>query len=176
MSESGLRNLGRPDANVEASYLAFRYCGGSGGGGCITTLGQTGIVLSYRLQKFIVHNKRIIFENKEFFGVRIYSDAGASGGCSHSLGVEQPFWMALSIDGNLTDAQVVERGVQLSGPLPYTIEFKAEDIPQPYEGGWSAHIFVHLYWGNAGFIVENQDSEITEASMRVVKHDYDINI
>lgn len=179
MSESGRTNKGRPDAMVEAGFLAFRYCGGSGGGGCITPAGATGKVLTYRLQKFIVFNKRIVFENKEFFGVRFYTDAGPAGLCSHSLGVEVPVYMALSIDGNLTDAQVMAKGKVLTGALPYAIEFNSKDIPQPYEGGWADHIFVHLYWGNAGYI--NQTSDVigalpTDNSFRIVKHDYDVKL
>lgn len=179
MSDAGRTDKGRPDAMVEAGYLAFRYCGGAGGGGCLVPAGATGVVLEYQLQRYIVFNKRIVFENKEFFGVRFYTDAGPDGFCSHTLGVEVPVYMALSIDGNLTDAEVQARGVPLTGALPYAIEFNAKDIPQPYEGGWASHIFVHLYWGSAGYL--NQSSDIigalpTENSFRITKHDYDVKL
>lgn len=179
MSDSGQLAVGRPDAMVEAAYLGFRYCGGSGGGGCIVPAGATGVVLEYRLSRNIVRNRRIIFENKEFFGVRMYTDAGATMFCSYSLGVEVPTYMALSIDGNLTGPEVQAIGRQLSGALPYEIEFVGDEIPQPYEGAWASHIFVHLYWGSAGYI--NQVSDIigplpTNNSFRVVKHDYDIKL
>lgn len=177
--DAGRNNFGRPDAMVEASYLAFKYCGGSGGGTCVVPAGATGVVLTFRVPKFIVFNKRIIFENKEFFGVRFFTNAGPAGLCSYSLGVEKPVYMALSIDGNLTDAQVMARGKVLQGALPYDIEFNAKDIPQPYEGAWADHLFVHLYWGDAGYI--NQSSDIigalpTNNSFRITKHDYDIKL
>ncbi len=171
--------VGRPDAMVEAGYLFFKYCGGGGAGACVVPTGQTGVVLDYRLQRYIVYNKRIVFENKEFFGARFYTDAGSDGSCPNSLGSEVPFYMALSIDGNLTDAEVQAQGVQLSGALPYDIEFLSNKIPQPSEGAWSDHIFVHLYWGSSAYIWENSIAGATvptDAAFRIKKHDYDIRL
>lgn len=168
--------VGRPDAMVDAGYQFFRFCGGSGGGGCLAPLGATGVVLSYRLQKFIVFNRRIVFENKEFFGVDVYTDAGPDGFCSYSLGSRVNTYMALSIDGNLTDAEVQARGVILTGALPYDVEFDAKDIPQPYENGWADHIFVHLYWGNAGYLNNNTTGVIDNSAFRIKKHDYDVRL
>lgn len=172
----GRLNYGRPDAMVEAGYQLFRYCGGAGGGGCLSPLGAVGTVLTYRLQKSIVYNKRIVFENKEFLGVDVYTDAGPAGLCSYSLGSRVNTYMALSIDGNLTNAQVQARGVVITGELPYDIEFDAKDIPQPYENGWADHVFVHLYWGNAGYLNNNVAGTITDNAFRVKKHDYDVRL
>lgn len=174
MSDTGQANVGRPDANIDGGFIFYQYCGGKGGGGCLDPLGATGVVLEYRMPRFIVRNKRIIFENKELFGVRIYSDGGAVFLCDHSLGVEQGFWMALSIDGQLTDSEVINKGKFITGALPFDIEFLAKDIPQPTSPSWDNHIFVHLYWGNAGFI--NEGGAIDENSMRIKKHDYDIQL
>lgn len=174
MSDTGQANVGRPDASVDAGFMFWQYCGGKGGGGCISPLGTTGKVLTYRMPRFIVRNKRIIFENKELFGVRIYSDGGVSGFCSHSLGVEKGFYMALSADGNLTDEQVVQKGKFITGALPMDIEFLAKDIPQPAAASWDGYIFVHLYWGDATYVSEG--NTIDENSMRIKKHDYDIQL
>jgi hypothetical protein len=174
MSDTGQANVGRPDANVDGGFIFYQYCGGKGGGGCLDPLGVTGIVLSYRMPRFIVRNKRIIFENKELFGVRIFSDGGATGFCDHSTGVEQGFYMALSADGNLTDEEVQSRGKFITGALPYDIEFLAKDIPQPVQASWDGYIFVHLYWGNTSFV--NEGGDIDENSMRIKKHDYDIQL
>lgn len=174
MSDSGFKAVGRPDANVDGGFIFYQYCGGKGGGGCLEPLGTTGIVLEYRMPRFIVRNRRIIFENKELFGVRIYSDGGAAGFCDHSLGVEQGFYMALSSDGNLTDEEVQSRGKFITGALPFDIEFLAKEIPQPAELSWDNQIFVHIYWGNANFI--NEGGAISEDAMRIKKHDYDIQL
>lgn len=174
MSDTGQGNVGRPDAQVDGGFIFYQYCGGKGGGGCVNPLGTTGKVLSYRMPRFIVRNKRIIFENKEFYGVRIYTDAGAAGLCSHSLGVEQGFYMALSSNGALTDAEVQAQGKFITGALPMDIEFLAKDIPQPVEAAWDGYIFVHLYWGNTGFV--NEGGIITENSLRIKKHDFDTQL
>lgn len=173
--DSGRKNVGRPNANVAAGYLMFRYCGGMGGGGCVTPYGATGVVLTFQIPRFVVFNKRILFENKEWFGVRIFTDGGAVGLCDHSLGTPVPFRIALSADGQLTDAEVQQRGQLVqSDSLPYDIEFLAKDIPQPKEANWLGYLFMHIYWGNTGYI--NEGGVITDNSMRIKKHDYDIKI
>lgn len=174
MSEAGRVARGRPDAMVEAGYLYFIYCGGKGGGGCLEPLGTTGVVLTIRVPKFIVHHRRIIFENREFYGIRIYTDGGAVFLCDHSLGSEVSWYMALSNDGILTDQEIQERGIQISGALPYEIEFLEDKIPQPSEGGYAGKLYVHIYWGNAGYI--NENGTIDNDSIKIVKHDYDITL
>ena len=185
MSTSGRQNAGRPDAMVEGnkspagSYeadplaLFFTYCGGSGGGACILPMGVSSVVYDLMLPKRVVYNRRMVFLNREFYGVRIYSNGGPSGPCPNSLGVEQPFYMALSKDGLMTEAEVMAKGVVLSGPLPYEIELKANRIPQPTDPGYLARVFVHLVWGNPGYI---SSTGITpnRNSLQLVKHDYDI--
>lgn len=176
MSDSGQKDVGRPDAKIDGGFIFYMYCGGSGGGGCITPLGVTGVVLAYRVPKFIVRNRRIIFENKEWFGIRIFTNGGSDGFCPNTLGSEVGFYMALSADGQLTDAQVVQRGKFVSGALPYDIEFLGKDMPQPAEGAnWLGYIFVHIYWGNTGYMNEGGNA-ITENALRIKKHDYDIQL
>lgn len=179
MSDSGELAVGRPDAMIEAGYLAFRYCGRMGGGACIVATGATGAVLEYRIQRNIVRNRRIVFENKQCYGVRIFTDAGPAGLCDHSAGVAKDCYMALSADGGLTDTEVQARGKILTGALPYEIEFVGDEIPQPKDAAWQNSIFVHLYWGDATYI--NQTSDIigalpTNESFRIIKHDYDIKL
>jgi len=176
MSQSSKKPTGRPDAMVEAGHYLFQYSGGIGGGDCLTPLGVTGVVIELPVSKYITRNRRIIFENREFIGVRIYTDAGPPPFiCLHSAGTEVPFYMALSIDGLLTPAEIIAQGVELSGPLPYEIEFLADRIPQPVQVGWTARIFIQLYWGNAGYV--NQNGSLPSLnSFLISKHDYDITL
>lgn len=174
MSDTGQLNRGRPDAMVEAGFLFFRYCGGQGGGGCLVPLGVTKTSFLINIPKFIVHHRRIIFENKEFDGIRIYTDGGAFGGCPNTLGTEVSWYMALSNSGVMSDADIISKGLLLSGALPYQIEFGQEKIPQPVEGGYSGVIYVHVLWGNAGYI--NEGGTIDNNSIKIVKHDYDITL
>lgn len=176
MSDSGFQKVGRPDAGVNGGFIFFQYCGGQGGGGCLPLLGVTGVVLEYKMPRFIVRNRRIVFENKEFLGVRIYDDGGSTPFCDHSLGTEQGFYMALSNDGNLSTEEVIQRGVFLTGALPYDVEFLAKDIPQPAEGAnWLGYIYVHLYWGSTSYINEGGFTP-DQFSFRIKKHDYDIQL
>lgn len=181
MSGSGMQKLNRPDAMVEAGFMYFTYCGGSGAGMCLTPLGITGIALPYRVSKAITRNKRIIFENREFYGVRIYTNAGSNGLCPNSIGSEVPFYAALSADGLMTPEQIMAQGVQLSGPTPYEIEFKENKIPQPINPGYANTIYLQLYWGNAGYLNElgepvDTSHKPTVNSFKIVKHDYEINL
>lgn len=175
MSDNGYQKVGRPDAGVDAGFLFMQYCGGSGAGGCLFPLGVTHAEIFFRMPRFIVRNKRIVFENKEFTGVRIYNNGGAAGLCANSLGVEQGFWMALSADGQLTEDEVKTKGKFITGALPYDIEFLAKDIPQPVGGDWLGYIVVQLVWAsplylNEGGGIPNQNS------MRIKKHEYDIQL
>lgn len=175
MSNSGFCPVGRPDAMLEdANYLFFVYCGGMGGGGCVFPIGVTGITYPVKIPKFITRNTKLIFENPEFSGIRIYTDAGPSGFCDHSIGTDVPFYMALSVDGNLTPEQIMRQGVQLSGPTPYSIEFTEKKIPQPTDPAWNGNIYVQLYWGNAGYINGIGTQVPTDSSLKITKHDYEI--
>jgi len=173
-SDTGQLKVGRPDAGLDGGFIFEQYCGGKGGGGCLDPLGVTGIAIPYKMPRSIVRHRRILLENKEFNGVRIYTDGGAVGLCDHSLGSEVGFYLALSIDGNLTAAQMQQQGKFISGVLPYDIEFLAKDIPQPKEPSYDGYIYLQYYWGNAGYI--NEGGAIDQYSMRIKKHDYDIEL
>lgn len=174
MSTNGFCPVGRPDAMVEdATFLFFVYCGGSGGGGCVLPMGITGISYPVKIPKFITRNTKLIFENPEFGGIRIYKDGGPDGFCANSLGAETPFYMALSIDGQLTGDQVKAQGVQLSGPLPYSIEFTELKIPQPIDLAWNGNIYVQLYWESAGYI-NGAGAVPSDSTLQITKHDYEI--
>lgn len=172
MSGSSRNDQGRPNASNEEGYLLFMYCGGKGAGGCQTPLGITRTSLSFRVPKYITANRRIVIQNN---GVRLFNDAGPDGfGCTSSQGViERPFYMALSVDGTMTDAQVIAQGVQLSGALPYNVEFSALKIPQPKNPLWSSQIFVQLYWGDPT-VINQGGNPITSSMLAITKHEYDI--
>lgn len=173
-SDTGQLKVGRPDAALDGGFIFEMYCGGKGGGGCLDPLGVTGIAIPYKMPRSIVRHRRILLENKEFNGVRIYTDAGSNGLCAHSLGSEVGFYLALSVDGNLTAEEMQRQGKFISGALPYDIEFLAKDIPQPKEPSYDGYIYLQYYWGNAGYI--NEGGAIDQYSMRIKKHDYDIEL
>lgn len=174
-SVSGHKDVGRPDANVGAGFLFLQYCGGKGGSGCLDPIGVTGVVIPYKMPRSIVRHRRLLFENKPWTGVRIFTDGGSAFLCDHSLGSEVGFYIMLSNSSTLDEALIQRRGQFVSGVLPYDIEFLEKDIPQPKDILYDGFIYLHLYWGNAGYI--NEGSTIPdENSFRIVKHDYDIQL
>lgn len=179
ISNSGLQPTGRANTDMLETCRLLLYCGGGGGGVCVEPSGATGVVLPYRVQKFITLNRKIIFQNKEFFGVRFYEDAGPDGFCSYSIGVEKPFWMGLAADPNLDIETTAKAGVQLSGPLPYDVEFPRDKCPQPDDPAWENIIYVYVWWGSPGLILEGGQFVgpiPTTNSFDLVKHDKDSKI
>lgn len=175
MSDNGFQKVGRPDSGVDAGFIFMQYCGGSGAGGCLFPLGVTMASIFFRMPRVIVRNKRIVFQNKEYFGVRIFNDGGSTGLCANSLGTEQGFWMALSAYGELTEAEVKAKGKFITGVLPYDIEFLAKDIPQPVESDWLGYVVVQLVWASPLYLNEGKTLP-DQNSMRIIKHEYDIQI
>lgn len=174
MSDSGLQFLGRPKTEQEYdSITLFRYCGGSGAGVCIDVLGTTYVRWAFKVPKFVVYNRKIIFENT---GVRIYSDAGPAGLCDHSLGAEQSFWVGLTSDASANPELVARAGVELSGALTYQIEFSANSLPQPKDASWNGIIYMCVAWLDPNFVNEGGSLISTLPLMKIVKHDYDIKI
>lgn len=177
MSESPMNFKGRPKTEQEYSALRlFLECGGSGGGSCIPVIGTTYVRWAFRVPKHITYNRKVIFLNPEFLGVRIYTDAGPTGFCDHSLGTEVPFWMGLSASIAADPQTTAKAGVQLGGALPYEVEFTALKIPQPIDPAWTNIIYAYLWWGNANYL--NEGSLLTDQTptMQFIKHDYDIKI
>lgn len=185
MSQSARKDFAYPKSQVDiANFLIFRFCGGSGGGECPVALGAKEFVYPIRVPKHLVFNKSILFNNPEFIGVQIYGNAGAVGLCDPaSNGVEQPWWLAFSDDGVLTEAEIMQRGIYIDQSPPFTIEVDASKLPQPVlKGGganpdWESRIYVHIYWGSEDFVtfsgyLANRDERVLE----VVKHNYDIKI
>lgn len=173
MSSGPLNLKGTPNTDNLDTVRLLLYCGGSGGGGCVDPLGVEGVMLAYRVPKFITYNRKIIFENKEFLGIQIFTDAGPAGFCSHSVGAEASWWIGLTSDSGADIETVAKRGYQLSGDPPFDIEFPADLCPQPTEAAWENVVYVAVWWGDAGYIAGNVPGAIIEESLDLKKHDKD---
>lgn len=203
MSESRRKYVGYPNAKSRPETY-FLYPPGKGGGGayCLPTLGKTSHGEKIDVSKFLVFSRYLILFN-EFLGatgVGFYRNAGADGTCSNSYGAPMDWWIALSHQGELTDAEIVERGVQITTP-PYAtafendqyIEFPVDKIPQPVlkNGGvdprWQGEIWYQMYWGDANALAYAYTTESTLPTpppsafdpyfrLKVEKHDFDIKV
>lgn len=173
MSKSALNFKGTPNTDNSDTLRLLRYCGGAGGGGCLEPLGVTGIMLAYRVPKFITYNRKILFENKEFLGVRIYTDDGPAGFCDHSAGGERSWWMGLTSDSSADIETTAKAGYKLSGGLPYDIEFPADMCPQPTDSAWENIVYVAVFWGNTAYLNDNVPATVAEICFDLKKHDKD---
>lgn len=175
MSSSDKLAVGRADTLHEAGSAAvFFYCGGKGAGSCITPTTTTSQAIFIQLPSAIVYNKEITLQN---IGIRFFNDAGPDGfGCLHSQGVtETPFYIALSSNGALTDAQVKAQGVQVSGAIPNEIKFQGIKMPQPTQATWQNGLWVQIVWGTIG-LINVTGAPLTPSMIKIVKHNYDIRL
>lgn len=180
MSQSSRKDLAKPKSqNASTLFDILQYCGGGGGGGCAITLDATQFVYPIRVPKFVVFNRSLLLRNPEFVGVNIYSDAGSNGFCDHSLGTIQPWWLGFSDDGILTDEEVKNQDIQITGLSPHDIFVNHNKLPQPVLMGgganpdWEFRIYVHIVWDSPGEVVE---APLYDGILQVVKHDYDEKI
>lgn len=181
MSESGLQFKGRPNTDSNDTVRLLLYCGGGGGGGCPSTLGATGLILPFRVPKYITYNRKIVFNNNEFFGFRVYFDGGSDGFCPNSLGREVPVFIGLTSDPAANIETTAKAGIVISGALPYEIEFPAALCPQPTDATWENIVYACVWWGDSSYLNESGFSAAdivdanggSTAALTLVKHDKD---
>ena len=180
MSGTTKKDVGYPKSEEEAiKYLILRFCGGAGGGGCVTLLGATQFVYPIRVSKLLTYNKSLTLDNLEFTGVDIFTDGGSVPFCDHSPDVRQPFWLGFSDDGILTDGEVKKQDIQITGAPPHQIFIQGNKLPQPVlRGGginpnWENRIYVHIVWNSSSFV---SVFPLSESSLGVVKHNQDLKI
>lgn len=173
MSSGPMNFKGRPNTESEDTLRLLLYCGGGGGGGCLTPLGTTGVMLAYRVPKFITYNRKIVFENREFFGVDISIDNGSDGFCANSIGADHSWWMGLTADSTADIEATAKAGYELSGDTPYDIEFPADMCPQPTDSAWENIIYVAVFWGDANLMNNNTTGTVDDFCFNIKKHDKD---
>lgn len=175
MSQTGRKDLAYPKSKVE-SWQAYWYvyCGGSGAGSCLNVLGVTQYVYPIRVPKFTVFNRSLLLRNES--AIDIGSDAGSDGLCAHTYGSRQPWYMAFSADGVMTDDEVKTRGVMLnqSADDPYDIFIQSKDLPQPTDPDWANRIYVHIVWDSVSYV--NKWGDFHPDMLTLVKHDMDEKI
>ena len=173
MSETSRKDKGYPRSEVNMRhFMLFLWCGGFGGGGCPETLDATQFVYPIRVSKYIRLNRSLLFNNPEFKGVDIFSDGGPDG-CDHSKDTRQPFWLAFSADGVMTDAEVKAADIELNQAPPFDILVPRLKLPQPKDPGWDNIIYVHIVWDSAAYVT---DDPMQDGILKTIKHDYDVGV
>lgn len=177
MSETGRKDLAYPKSKVESPQAFwYVYCGGSGGGSCLNQLGVTQYVYPIRVPKFTVFNRSLLLRNEQ--EIDIGTDGGSDGFCSHTFGTRQPWYLAFSADGVMTDAEVKERGIMLNQPADpsYDIFVQSKDLPQPTDPDWANRIYVHIVWDSPTYVNDGFGGDLHPDLLTVVKHDMDEKI
>lgn len=203
MRETRREYVGYPNAKSRPQTY-FLYPPGRGGGGdfCLPNMGKKSHAEKIEVSKFLVYNRYLVLYNRFNLaqGVGFYQNAGAAGSCSNSRGAPLDWWIALSHQGELTDEEIVARGVKVTTP-PYNtawqieqfIEFPVDKIPQPVlkNGGvdprWQGEIWYQMYWGDETAMAYGYRNTTTSPSpppsafepdtkLIVEKHDFDIKV
>jgi len=177
MSETSRADLAYPKSKVDAATAFwFSYCGGSGAGACYLPLGVTQYVYPIRVPKFTVFNRSLLLTNNN--EIDIVTDAGNNGLCPNSFGTRQPWWLAFSATGVMTDAEVKARGRifnQAAYPA-YDIFVQSKDLPQPNDPAWQGRIYVHIVWDSPLYMNQANGADLNPDMLTVVKHDMDERI
>lgn len=174
MSETGRKDLAYPKSKIDDKMAFwFVYCGGSGAGFCLLPLGTTQFVYPIRVPKFIVFNRSLLLNNNF---VDIGTDGGSDGFCPNSFGVRQPWYLAFSADGVMTDQEVIAKGMMFNQPAEpsYDIFVQAKDLPQPTDPDWQGRIYVHIVWASSSYM--NRHGNLFPDVFKIVKHDTDEKI
>lgn len=182
MSETRRADLAYPKSQTDdqGMFYYLQRCGGMGAGECGVIIGSTQFVYPIRVSKFVTFNRSLLLQNPTLGGVEIFNNLGSGGVCANNLGTWQPWYLAFSDNGILTDDQVRERGILISAPMPpFDVEVDWSKLPQPVlEGGgvnpnWENRIYVHIVWASAGYLFR-QSNPLREGVLYVVKHNQDI--
>lgn len=177
MSETRRADVGYPKSKVDAGLAYwYTYCGGSGAGACLFPLGVTQYVYPIRVPRFCVFNRSLLLRNDQ--EIDIATNGGFDGICANSFGVRQPWYLAFSADGILTDQQVKDRGIMLNQAAypPYEIFVQAKDLPQPTDTNWQNRIYVHIVWDSPTYVNGGIGGDLHQDLLTLVKHDMDEKI
>lgn len=172
MGQRDTRNQGYPRSTLKRDWQHIRYCGGSGSGACAQTLSQTYCYFAIWVNPYITRIRDLVLNNPEN-GVRIYTDGGVSGLCSHSFATEVPWYLGFHYNDLLTYDEVVAQGMQFYGEsLPYDIEVPGRMLPQPSDENWDGIIWCYIAWGSTSYVAAQDLTNYTQW-LRPAKIDYD---
>lgn len=178
MGATDVKQVGYGKSQQKKDWTLYRYCGGSGGGGCPYVQNKTQIKFPIEVNPYLVKNTSITLRNPEFSGIQLYQDLGPDGfGCSNSYDVNSPqdWYLGLSADGVMTDAEVIAQNLlQDNLAPPFDIEITGRNVlPQPTDSGWDGKIWCHIVWTNPLYVSDTLYVDNTQY-LRVVQHNYEV--
>jgi hypothetical protein len=177
MGASDVNQVGYGKSQQKKDWALYRYCGGGGGGACPYIQNKTQVKFSIEVNPFLVKNTSITFRNPEFFGIVLFQDLGSDGSCpsSYNINAPQDWYLGLSADGVMTDAEVIAQNLlQDNLPPPFDIEVTGRNVlPQPTDAGWDGKIWCHIVWTNPAFVSDQLYVDNVQY-LKVVQHNYEV--
>lgn len=173
MGQHDIVRPGYPRSNTKRDWTVIPYCGGSGAGTCGILQTATSVKYPIDINPFCVYNRKLVLNSSGEFA--IYIDGGPDGSGCEILGAEVQTYLGLSVDGVLTDAQIMAQNIPLpkASTAPYDLAILASKLPQPTNASWANKIWIHLYWGSTAYIGAEVFANNIQY-LRVVKHDFDV--
>lgn len=178
MGAQDTQQVGYGKSLQKKDWTLYRYCGGGGAGGCPYIQNKTQVKFAIEVNPYLVKNRSITFRNPEFFGIVLYRDLGPDGfGCTSSYDVNSPqdWYLGLSADGVMTDAEVIAQNLlQDNLAPPFDIEVTSRNVlPQPTDAGWDGKIWCHIVWRDSTFVSDQLYVDNVQY-LRVVQHNYEV--
>lgn len=176
MGATDTEQVGYPKSLQKKDWTLYRYCGGSGGGACPYVQNKTQIKFAIDVNPFLVKNTSLTLRNPDFAGMVLYQDLGPDGFCSNSYNVNAPqdWYLGLSADGVMTDAEVIAMNLlQDNLTPPFDIDISKNKLPQPTDAGWDSKIWCHIVWTNALYVSDQLYVDDVQY-LRVVQHNYEV--
>lgn len=178
MGNRDTQQVGYAKSLQKRDWTLYRYCGGSGGGGCPYIQNKTQIKFAIDVNPYLVKNTAITLRNPQFFGVQVFQDLGPDGfGCTSSYNSNNPqdWYLGLSADGVMTDAEVIAQNLlQDNLRAPFDIDVTSRNVlPQPTDAGWDSKIWCHIVWTNPAYVSDQLYVDNIQY-LRVVQHNYEV--
>lgn len=174
MGQNDVERRGYPRSNLKRDFDLLLFCGGAGGGACPMIQTATGCKFAIDVNPFITHNRYLELHNTGF--VHFFTDAGPDGSCSSSYGTPITWYLAFSVDGNLTAAEIIAQDNPIESDLLFSeaiYQIEGNKLPQPTNAAWANKIWIHIYWGSTAYVSGELFVDNVQY-LKTVKHDFDV--
>lgn len=150
-------------------------CGGSGTGFCTLPLNTRYIWWRQFGTNFLTFNRKLTLQNVNF---KSSLNAGSDGICPNSNGSSMPYDLLLvyQAEGGIFYESDVSIRVPISSDrtLPFTIDFSADQMPQPTDARWVGLFYIVVDLKAPGRMTNGYAEQ--DMVMKVTNYDFDERI
>lgn len=147
---------GKPKPINKRDWELRFYCGGMGGGICYIQTGMISYTWYVENDPEAVVNRYLALEDLGQF--ELFTDGGQTpttfdDPACRNAGSAVPLYVAVSVDGKLSPAQIIAQGVTTGFGIPALLEFDEKWLPQPTDPRYHGRTYVTVYWGNVTHVM-----------------------